>query len=266
MVQNHLMQLLTLTAMEPPAALDADSIRDEKVKVLRSVPALTPDQVAQRTVRAQYAGGVQNGKSMAAYRKEEKVAPDSQTETFAAVKLFIDNWRWQGVPFYLRSGKRLARQGSEICIHFRSPPGVLFNAGDRGLANNVLVLRVQPKEGISLTVNAKTPGSITRIAPAALDFQYDVAFGSYSPEAYERLLLDAILGDSTLFIRRDEVEGAWRIIDSIEGAWQQNQPPLTFYTPGTWGPDEASELLTRDGRAWDIMIDQSASELAFDLD
>jgi glucose-6-phosphate 1-dehydrogenase len=269
MIQNHLMQLLTLTAMEPPAALDADSIRDEKVKVLRSIRPLTADQAIRSTVRAQYTAGTQNGKPIASYRNEEKVAPDSSVETFAAVKLFIDNWRWQGVPFYLRSGKRLAKQGSEICIHFRPAPGVLFNTQERGpnkLGDNVLVLRVQPNEGISLLINAKTPGTITRIAPATLDFQYDVAFGSYSPEAYERLLLDAILGESTLFIRRDEVEGAWRIIDSVEDAWAQNKPALTTYAPGTWGPQEATDLLARDGRHWDILIDQSARELALDSD
>ena len=269
MIQNHLMQLLTLTAMEPPAALDADSIRDEKVKVLRSIRPLAPEQVARSTVRAQYTAGTQNGKPCVSYRSEEKVSPDSSVETFAAVKLFIDNWRWQGVPFYLRSGKRLAKQGSEICIHFRPAPGVLFNTPDRGatkVADNVLVLRVQPREGISLLINAKTPGSTTRIAPATLDFQYDAAFGSYSPEAYERLLLDAILGESTLFIRRDEVEGAWRIIDSIETAWQHNQPNLTTYAPGSWGPQEATDLLARDGRHWDAMVDQSGRELALDID
>jgi glucose-6-phosphate 1-dehydrogenase len=266
MIQNHLMQLLTLTAMEPPSALDADSIRDEKVKVLRSIRPLTPEQVAQRTVRAQYSDGVQGGKNVVAYRKEERVDPKSQVETFAAAKLYIDNWRWQGVPFYLRSGKRLAKQGSEICIHFRPAPGVLFNASENGgmrIAANVLILRVQPQEGMSILINTKTPGTITRIAPATLEFKYDAAFGSYSPEAYERLILDAILGDSTLFIRRDEVEGAWKIIDSIEAAWANNQPAISSYPPGSWGPPEAAELLSKDGRRWDALV-ESAQELALD--
>ena len=266
MIQNHLMQLVALTGMEPPVALDADSIRDEKVKVLRAIQPLTPEEVARRTVRGQYTAGKQGGKDVKAYRQEEKVAPDSNTETFAAVKLFIDNWRWKGVPFYLRSGKRLAKQGSEICIHFKPAPGVLFNTSARQVINNVLVLRVQPHEGISLLINAKTPGNVTRIAPAHMDFNYDVAFGSYSPEAYERLLLDAIIGDSTLFIRNDEVEVAWKIIDSIETTWQQGSPALSFYGPGTWGPREANGLVEREQRRWDAMIDTSARELGIESD
>ena len=225
MIQNHLMQLLALTAMEPPVALDAAAIRDEKVKVLRSIQPLAPEEVARRTVRGQYTAAKIGDKDAKGYRQEDRVNPQSETETFAAVKLHIDNWRWQGVPFYLRSGKRMPRQGSEIHIHFRNVPGVLFGASDHKLQHNVLALRVQPREGISLLMNAKTPGTVTRIAPAHMDFDYDVAFGSYSPEAYERLLLDAILGDFTLFIRNDEVEGAWRIIDSIEEVWAKGSPP-----------------------------------------
>ncbi len=266
MVQNHLMQLLTLTAMEPPVALDATAIRDEKVKVLRAIQPLSPDEVARRTVRGQYVAGkpAPNAPEAKPYRQEDRVNPKSETETFAAVELYIDNWRWKGVPFYLRSGKRMPKQGSEICIHFKNAPGVLFAAGGRQLASNVLVLRVQPKEGISLLINAKTPGNVSRIAPAHMDFNYDVAFGSYSPEAYERLLLDAILGDSTLFIRDDEVEGSWRIIDSIESGWAQNKPPLAFYPSGTWGPPEAAKLLQREGHDWDALIDTSARELAIE--
>ncbi len=271
MVQNHLMQLLTLTAMEPPVGLDANSIRDEKVKVLRAIPPLTPEEVAARTVRGQYTG-VKYGDGAAAkelrgYRQEERVDPNSQTETFAAVKLYIENWRWKGVPFYLRSGKRMPKAGSEICIHFKPAPGVLFGADGadrRSLQHNVLVLRVQPREGISLLINAKTPGTVTHIAPAHMDFDYDEAFGSYSPEAYERLLLDAILGDFTLFIRNDEVDGSWRIIDSIETAWAQGMPGLALYPAGTWGPAEAQRLLEAEGRQWDAMIDNSAQELALE--
>ena len=253
MVQNHLMQLMTLTAMEPPVALDANAIRDEKVKVLRSVQPLSREEVARRTVRGQYVAARINGKPVNGYRQEERVDPSSETETFAAVKLFIDNWRWKGVPFYLRSGKRLPKQVSEISIHFKPAPGVLFGAeGGKSepLTHNILVLRVQPNEGISLLINAKTPGTVTRIAPAHMDFNYDVAFGSYSPEAYERLLLDAILGDPTLFIRNDEVEGAWRIIDSIETVWATGTPSISFYPAGTWGPAEANTLLGREERHW----------------
>ncbi len=267
MIQNHLMQLLTLTAMEPPVALDANAIRDEKVKVLRSIQPLNPEQVARQTVRGQYSAGKSpdGTKQFAGYRQEERVNPQSQTETFAAVELHIDNWRWKGVPFYLRSGKRMPRQGSEICVHFRQAPGVLF-AAQGNLQHNVLVLRVQPHEGISLLINAKTPGTVTRIAPAHMDFNYDQAFGSYSPEAYERLLLDAILGDFTLFIRNDEVEGSWRIIDSIEKVWAEGSPPLALYPAGTWGPKESHTLLEKEGREWDAMIDTSARELTIGED
>jgi glucose-6-phosphate 1-dehydrogenase len=267
MVQNHLMQLLTLTAMEPPVGLDANSIRDEKVKVLRAIQPLTREEVATRTVRGQYTAariGGEKGTDVKGYRQEERVNPQSETETFAAVKLSIDNWRWKGVPFYLRSGKRMPKAGSEICIHFKDAPGVLFAANQRQVTNNVLVLRVQPKEGISLLINAKTPGTVSRIAPTHMDFNYDVAFGSYSPEAYERLLLDAILGDSTLFIRDDEVEGSWRIIDSIEEGWANATPKLSLYPAGTWGPSEANELLARDEHAWDPLSETSTPDLEFD--
>jgi glucose-6-phosphate 1-dehydrogenase len=262
MVQNHLMQLMTLTAMEPPVALDANAIRDEKVKVLRAIQPLTIEEVGRRTVRGQYMAANISGKAVNGYRQEERVSPVSETETFAAVKLMVDNWRWKGVPFYLRSGKRLPKQISEISIHFKPAPGVLFGAEGSHLTDNILVLRVQPNEGISLLINAKTPGTVTRIAPAHMDFNYDVAFGSYSPEAYERLLLDAILGDSTLFIRDDEVEGAWRIIDSIEAGWAAKKPALSFYPAGSWGPTEATALLEREKRHWSGMIDQSAGGLA----
>ncbi len=263
MIQNHLMQLLTLTAMEPPVGLDANSIRDEKVKVLRAIQPLTPEEVERRTVRGQYTAATVAGKEMKGYRQEDRVDPKSNIETFAAVELHIDNWRWQGVPFYLRSAKRMPKAGSEICIHFRPAPGVLFGAS-RKLQPNVLVLRVQPREGISLQMNAKTPGTVTRIAPTHMDFNYNDSFGSYSPEAYERLLLDAILGDFTLFIRNDEVEGSWRIIDSIEAVWNQSGqglPPLAFYPAGSWGPPEATALLARHDRVWDTMVDSSTGEL-----
>lgn len=263
MLQNHLMQLLTLVAMEPPVGLDANSIRDEKVKVIRAIEPLTPEEAKRRTVRGQYTDGeIKNQELAPAYRKEKNVNPESQTETYAALKLFINNWRWAGVPFYLRSGKRLAKTGSEICIHFKRAPGVLFNTEGQSVGSNVLILRVQPHEGISLAMNVKTPGTVTRIAPTSMDFDYDSSFGSYSPEAYERLLLDAMLGDSTLFIRRDEVEESWRVIDSIENAWTSGAVPLSFYPAGSWGPEAADDMLERSGHSWDRLVLTSASELS----
>ncbi len=253
MVQNHLMQLLALVAMEPPVALDGDAIRDEKLRVLRSIPPFGSRDVAERTIRGQYTSGQVNGQSVIGYLQERGVQPESTVETYAAVKLFINNWRWHGVPFYLRSGKLMKRQGSEVNIHFNSAPGVLFNAQANRVSRNVLTLRIQPGEGISLLINAKRPGTATKIAPVHMDFEYHEAFGSYSPEAYERLLLDAILGDATLFIRRDEVESSWAIIDGIEQGWQQGLSPLARYEPGTWGPVEADALLAQDGRLWDAL-------------
>lgn len=250
MVQNHLMQLLTLVAMEPPVSLDGDAIRDEKVRVLKSIQPYAPEQVENLTVRGQYVRGERNGKAIIGYLEERGVLPQSQTETYACVQLAIDNWRWHGVPFYLRSGKHLKRKGSEINIHFNRAPGVLFNTPQRGTGANVLTLRIQPRESIGLQINAKRPGTSATVTPVQMNFQYSEAFGSYSPEAYERLLLDAILGDSTLFIRRDEVESAWHIIDPIEESWSAGKPSLKFYAPGSWGPDEAEQLLRKSGRYW----------------
>jgi glucose-6-phosphate 1-dehydrogenase len=252
MVQNHLMQLLCLTAMEPPTDLAADSVRDEKVKVVRSLRALTGDDVALNVVRGQYAAGAINGKAVPAYRQEERVSPNSMTETFVALRLLVDNWRWADVPFYVRVGKRLPKGGTEIAVQFKSAPAVLFNRETTVLDPNVLIIRIQPDEGISLRMQAKIPGAALRVEPVKMDFHYGTSFGKASPEAYERLLLDAMAGDATLFARRDEVETAWRFIDAIEDAWHKSQtpPPLCEYPAGSWGPKEADELLARDGRAW----------------
>ncbi len=252
MVANHLLQLLCLTAMEPPTDLNADSIRDEKMKVVRSLRRMTPEQAARNVVRGQYAAGAIAGKEVKAYREEDRVSPQSMTETYVALNVNVDNWRWADVPFYVRVGKRLAKGGTEIAVQFKNAPSVLFNTPDEPLGPNVLVIRIQPDEGISLRMQCKMPGNAINIEPVKMDFHYGTSFGKASPEAYERLLLDAMSGDATLFARRDEVEGAWRFIDPIEDAWHKTQPPplLCTYPAGSWGPKEADELLERDGRAW----------------
>ena len=250
MVQNHLLQLLCLVAMEAPTDLGADSIRDEKVKVVRSLRRFTQDEIATAVVRGQYAEGAINGKTVAGYRAEKNVDPKSATETFVALRLNMDNWRWWNVPIYMRVGKRLPKSGTDISVHFKKAPLVLFNK--ESTEQNVLVIRIQPDEGISLRMQAKMPGTSFRIEPVKMDFHYGTSFGKASPEAYERLLLDAMSGDATLFARRDEVEEAWAFIDAIENAWvaKKDAPGLFFYPAGSWGPQEADDLLARDGRAW----------------
>jgi glucose-6-phosphate 1-dehydrogenase len=251
MVQNHLLQLLSLVAMEPPVELSADAIRDEKVKVLKSLRRMSPEDVAKDVVRGQYAVGSVGGKDVIAYRAEDRVDPKSMTETYVALKTYVDNWRWAGVPFYVRFGKRLAKGGTEIAVQFKDVPGVLFSR-DSQVGPNVLVIRIQPDEGISLRIQAKRPGTAVNIEPVKMDFHYGTSFGKASPEAYERLQLDAMAGDATLFARRDEVETAWAFVDRIEEAWHKSStpPPLCFYPAGSWGPAEADELLERDGHAW----------------
>lgn len=238
MVENHMLQLLTLVAMEPPVALDANAIRDEKVKALRAIRTINPEDVKNLTVRGQYSG----------YKEEEGVAPDSRTETYVALKLWVDNWRWAGVPFYLRHGKHLAARATEIVIRWKDAPTVLFGA-DEPLKSNMLTLRIQPDEGFDLRTNAKVPGSGMEIRGVHMDFDYAQSFGSEPPEAYERLLHDALLGDGTLFTRRDETEVAWDIAGRILDAWKTLPPPFP-YEPGSWGPQEADEWLARDGRRW----------------
>ena len=253
MVQNHLLQLLCLTTMEPPTDLSADSVRDEKVKVVRALRPLKGDAVGENVVRGQYSAGAINGQNVIAYREEDRVNPQSMTESFVALKVNIDNWRWANVPFYIRVGKRLAKGGTEIAVQFKNAPEVLFNkVGTGEVGANVLVIRIQPDEGISLRMQAKIPGTALRIEPVKMDFHYGTSFGKASPEAYERLLLDAMSGDATLFARRDEVEQAWSFIDDIEHAWHQSATPpqLCFYPSGSWGPKEADELIERDGRSW----------------
>ena len=252
MVQNHLLQILSLIAMEPPVSLEAEPIRDEKVKLLKSIRALTPEDVARQVVRGQYFAGLVDGESRPGYRQEPKVKSDSDVETYVALKLFIDNWRWSGVPFYLRTGKNLPASASEVRIQFRPTPHVLFAAQcGQKLDPNALTIRLQPNEGISLRFNGKIPGISLAVRPVRMHFSYDAEFGAYTPEAYERLLLEAMAGDATLFIRHDEVETAWQIVDGIRKAWEGK--PLSnreFYAAGTWGPVAADDLLAQSGHAW----------------
>jgi glucose-6-phosphate 1-dehydrogenase len=250
-VQNHVLQVLALTVMEPPATIDAKGIRDEKVKGLRAVDILSPYEVATEVVRAQYDAGWVEGEEVVGYRDEEGVDPNSQTETYVAMRLRVDNWRWAGVPFYIRTGKRLPKRYTEVAMRFHDVPHLPFGPKEaRGLGPNALVLRIQPDEGITLRFGAKVPGQAFRVRSVSMDFSYGAAFLEQTPEAYERLLLDAMLGDPTLFIRTDEVEQAWKIVDPILAAFAEGNPPLVRYQAGTWGPHEADLLLERDGRTW----------------
>lgn len=252
MVQSHILQLLTLTAMEPPVALDADGVRDEKVKVLRAVDPLTPAQVEKDVIRGQYGPGWVGGKEVSGYRAEDGVAPDSTTETFVALKLNVNSWRWNGTPFFLRTGKRLPKRETEIAITFKQAPLALFPDLDvESRVHNVLAIRIQPDEGISLKMLAKIPGQGYRIQPVHMDFLYGASFSRQTVDAYERLLLDVMLGDPTLFTRSDEVEAEWRTITPILEAWQtQTVPRFPNYEAGTWGPPEAHELTDRHNCAW----------------
>jgi glucose-6-phosphate 1-dehydrogenase len=251
MVQNHLMQLLTLTAMEPPVGYQADAVRDEKVKVLRAIRAIAPSQVGEFTVRGQYGPGTVSGQAVPGYCGETGVAADSTTETYVALKFFIENWRWAGVPFVLRTAKRMPKRVSEIAVTFRQAPHMLFEEGVmNNIEPNVLAIKVQPDEGISLRFDSKVPGQVNQIRPVTMDFRYNAAFGVESPEAYERLQLDAMLGDSTLFTRSDEVEASWSLITPIHTGWAtMPYQRLPQYEAGSWGPSEADRLLG-EARTW----------------
>jgi glucose-6-phosphate 1-dehydrogenase len=250
-IQNHGLQLVALTAMEPPLAFEATAIRDEKVKVLRSIRPLIGEDIEQSTVRGQYTKGWVEGKEVAAYRQEKNVAPDSQTETYAAMRIFVDNWRWAGVPFYIRAAKRMPKRATELRIQFKRPPHLTFGRDAmKEVDPNAITLRIQPEEGISLKFGAKVPSAGLRIRSVTMDFEYVTSFLVDAPEAYERLLLDCMIGDPTLFVRADAVEEAWKLIDPIEEAWRNARPPLQMYAAGTWGPDAAARLLQADGREW----------------
>lgn len=248
-IQNHLLQLLALTAMEQPISLSAEHLRAEKEKVLEAVRL--PDDLGAATARGQYAGGWQGGRPVNAFLQEDGMDPASRTETYAAMKLEVCTRRWAGVPFYLRTGKRLGRRVTEIAVVFRREPGELFGSSQTAeQGSNALVIRVQPDEGITMRFGAKVPGAGTRVRDVTMDFGYGHAFTEASPEAYERLILDVLLGDAPLFPRQREVELSWRILDPIERHWAEADGPLEQYAPGSWGPDSAHELLTRDGRTW----------------
>jgi len=260
MVANHLLQLLTLTAMEPPVAFDADSVREEKVQVLRSIRRMQPEQILERTVRAQYGPGLIDGEKVNGYKQEEGTATNSVTETYAAVEFHISNWRWSGVPFYVRTGKRLARHVTEIAVHLKRTPQALFaRTPTEEIEPNVIVLRIQPNEGITVTFGAKRPGFEMLTNTVHMDFCYQTGFGVESPDAYEMLLLDVMQGDATLFIRSDEVEAQWRLITPIEEAWaSQNVKQLPLYEAGSDGPPEADELTIGNGHRWRRLMETQA--------
>ncbi|MGZ8783697.1 MAG: glucose-6-phosphate dehydrogenase [Gaiellaceae bacterium] len=245
--QNHLLQLVALTAMEPPIDFTADSVRNEKVKVLRSLHTPGPKSV----VRGQYGGGIIEGEEVRGYREEPGVAGDSATDTYVAAKLYVDNWRWADTPFYVRAGKRLPRRETTIAIQFQRAPHPPFaELAGEGLRPNVLLIHVQPDEGVSLAIGAKVPGAGMNIRNVHMDFLYGGAFRTSLPEAYERLILDAMLGDATLFTRADEVDEQWALVDAIVSAWKRDRPHFPNYPAGTWGPSGADDLLHRDGRSW----------------
>lgn len=253
-LQNHMMQLLSLVAMEPPVSLSAAAIRDEKVKVLQSIRPLSTHDFTQTAIRGQYGQGFINGKDVIGYRQEKDVNASSSIETYVALRLFIDNWRWAGVPFYLRGGKRLPKRGTEIAIIFKDAPGVLFQQDGKKHDPNILVIRIQPDEGIALKINCKVPGPSSPIQPVKMDFRYGSYFGQSPPEAYERLIWDCIVGDSTLFARADEVAQSWSIFTPLLEYWASHTPQdFPNYASGTWGPKTSDAMIQADGRSWRIL-------------
>jgi glucose-6-phosphate 1-dehydrogenase len=252
MIQNHVMQLLALTAMEPPSSLDPEAIRDEKVKALQAIKPLHLDDSLQEVIRGVYGEGLVGGEKAISYHEEADIPSSSSTETYAALCLQLDNWRWKGVPFYIRSGKRLKQKISEIVVQFTRPPAILFGQkSQQPLSPNLLTIRIQPNEGVSLSLNSKRPGLETKLQPVNLSFGYDTTFGSNTPEAYERLILDAMVGDGTLFIRGDEAEQSWGLLSPVIDSWQNmGQEGLEKYAAGTWGPLAADKMLLNRGHEW----------------
>jgi len=251
MIQNHLLQVMATIAMEPSASFRATSVRDERSKLLRSIKTMTPDELRSNTVPGQYGDARIGGKDLPGFRHEPGVAPDAQTDTYAAVTFFIDNWRWAGVPFYVRTGKRLPKRVTEIAIQFKQAPLAIFQNGV-GPANapNLLIVRIQPEEGISLKFLSKTPGSGMHLRPVSMDFNYGSSFGERSPSAYETLLLDAIIGDATLYTRQDMVEASWTVVEPIQHVWRETKFDFPNYPAGTWGPKAADDMLERRGHVW----------------
>lgn len=261
MVPNHLLQLVTLTAMEPPISFEADAVRDEQAKILHAIQHVSPEEVETRVIRGQYDAGEIAARKVPAYRSESNVAPDSNVETFIALKLLIDNWRWADVPFYLRTGKRLGARDTEIAIQFKRAPLTLFrDTAIEKLTTNRLVLHIQPDEGISLRLGAKVPGPTVNIGAVDMGFDYEDYFGDTPSTGYERLLHDCMVGDATLFQRADQVEAGWAVVAPIQEAWSRTAPQFPNYKAGSWGPKEADDLLARDGREWQQTRDVSAKK------
>jgi glucose-6-phosphate 1-dehydrogenase len=250
MIQNHLLQVMATIAMEPCASFRATSVRDERSKLLRSIRPMTADEVRQNAVSGQYGPARIGGQDFPGFRQEEGVDPNSRTDTYAAATFFVDNWRWEGVPFYVRTGKRLAKRVSEIAIQFNTAPLHLFNQDSGETSVNLLILRIQPEEGISLKFLSKRPGSGMTLRPVSMDFNYGSSFGERSPSAYETLLLDAITGDPTLYTRQDMVEASWSVVEPIQNAWREAKADFPNYAAGSWGPAAADEMLARRGHVW----------------
>lgn len=248
-VQNHMMQLLSLVAMEPPANLSANAVRDEKVKVLQAIRPLAADSV----IRGQYGPGFINDKPVLGYREEQNVDPKSSIETYVSMRLFIDNSRWEGVPFYLRGGKRLPKRATEIAVIYKDPPSLLFQTPGRKNDSNILAIRIQPDEGTSLKINCKVPGPSSPIQPVKMDFRYGSYFGMTPPEAYERLICDCILGDTTLFAREDEVISSWKLLTPVLNGWEKTPVDFPNYDSGTWGPPASDQMIAKDGRKWRLI-------------
>ena len=250
MIQNHLLQVMATMAMEPSASFQADAVRDERSKLLRSIRPMKPGEILSNSVLGQYGPGRVGGAPVPGFHQEPGVEPQSRTETYAAVTFFIENWRWAGVPFYLRSGKRLPKRVSEIAIQFNAAPLAIFNGAAENTAPNLLIVRIQPEEGISLKFLSKRPGSGMNLRPVSMDFSYGSSFGERSPSAYETLLLDAMLGDATLYTRQDMVEASWAVVEPIQKAWRESNTDLPAYPAGSWGPPAADEMLARRGHVW----------------
>ena len=250
MIQNHLLQVMATIAMEPSASFRANSVRDERSKLLRSIRPMTPDEVRRNTVPGQYGPARIGGQDVPGFRQEQGVDPQAQTNTYAAITLFVDNWRWAGVPFYVRTGKRLAKRVTEIAIQFNPAPLHVFDQDGLDSAPNLLIVRIQPEEGISLKFLSKRPGSGMTLRPVSMDFNYGSSFGERSPSAYETLLLDAIIGDATLYTRQDMVEASWSVVEPIQNVWRETKSDFPNYESGTWGPAASDEMLARCGHTW----------------